>query len=93
MPEKTPYPTLPSFLRHIEHANIEADIVEDAGCVFLVELVDESSFWGQTELRGVYTDGILSFNMNMRWVESNRDRSGYFIIVGHANITPISIAG
>jgi hypothetical protein len=35
-----------SYLCHIEHANTEANIVEDAVCVFLVELVDESLFWG-----------------------------------------------
>jgi hypothetical protein len=35
-----------SYLCHIEHANTEADIVEDAVCVFFVELVDESLFCG-----------------------------------------------
>jgi hypothetical protein len=35
-----------SYLSHIEHANTKADIVEDAVCVFFVELVDESLFWG-----------------------------------------------
>ena len=35
-----------SYLRHVEHANTEANIVQDAVCVFLVELVDESLFWG-----------------------------------------------
>jgi len=35
-----------SYLCHIEHANAQADIVEDAVRVFLVELVDEGLFWG-----------------------------------------------
>jgi len=35
-----------SYLCHIEHANAEAKIVEDAVWVFLVELVDESLFCG-----------------------------------------------
>jgi hypothetical protein len=35
-----------SYLCHIKHANTEANIVEDAVCVFPVELVDESLFWG-----------------------------------------------
>jgi len=34
-----------SYLCHIEHANTEANVVEDAVCVLLVELVDESLFW------------------------------------------------
>jgi hypothetical protein len=35
-----------SYLCHIEHANTESNIVEDAVRVFFVELVDESLFWG-----------------------------------------------
>lgn len=50
-----------SYLCHVENANTEADIVEDAVCVFLVELVDESLFWGQTELRGVYRYLVLQY--------------------------------
>jgi hypothetical protein len=49
-----------SYLCHVEHADAEANIVEDAVCVFLVELVDESLFWGETELRGVYRNLVLS---------------------------------
>jgi hypothetical protein len=33
--------------------------VEDAIRVFLVQLVDEGLFWGETELRGVYGDLVL----------------------------------
>ena len=35
-----------SYLCHFEYANTAADIVEDAVCVFFVELVDESLFCG-----------------------------------------------
>lgn len=49
-----------SYLCHVEHADAEANIVEDAVCVFLVELVDESLFWGETELGGVYRNLVLS---------------------------------
>ena len=48
VPEKTiPIPdlTLP-YLRDVEYADAEADIVEDAIRVFLVQLVDEGLFWG-----------------------------------------------
>ena len=61
VPEKTvPIPnfTLP-YLRNVEHADTEADIVEDAIRVFLVQLVDEGLFWGEAELRGVYWDLVL----------------------------------
>jgi hypothetical protein len=48
IPEKTvPISDLTlSYLRHVEHADTEANIVEDAVCVFFIELVDESLFWG-----------------------------------------------
>ncbi len=61
VPEKTvPIPdfTLP-YLCQVEYANTEANIVEDAVRVFLVELVDEGLFWGKTELRGVYRYLVL----------------------------------
>ena len=50
--------TLP-YLRHVEYADTETDIVEDAIRVFLVQLVDEGLFGGEAKLRGVYWDLVL----------------------------------
>jgi hypothetical protein len=59
-PVPIPDLALPYFC-HIKHANAEADIVEDAIRVFLVQLVDEGLFWGETELGRVYRDLVLLF--------------------------------
>ena len=68
VPKKTvPVPdlTLPYFC-HIEYANAEANIVEDAIRVFLVQLVDEGLFWGEAELRGVYRNLVLLCEKQLR---------------------------
>jgi hypothetical protein len=61
VPEKTiPIPDLTlSYLRHVEYADTEADIVKDAIREFLVQLVDEGLFWGEAELGGVYRNLVL----------------------------------
>ena len=68
VPKKTiPVPdlTLP-YLCYIEYANAEANIVEDAIRVLLVQLVDEGLFWGETELRGVYRNLVLLCEKQLR---------------------------
>ena len=57
--------TLP-YLCHIEYTNAEANIVEDAIRVLLVQLVDEGLFWGETELRGVYRNLVLLCEKQLR---------------------------
>ena len=57
-PVPIPDLTLP-YLRHVEYADAEADVVKDAIRVFLVQFIDEGLFWGETELRGVYGDLVL----------------------------------
>ena len=57
--------TLP-YLCHIEYTNAEANIVEDAIRVLLVQLIDEGLFWGETELRGVYRNLVLLWEKQLR---------------------------
>jgi hypothetical protein len=54
------------YLRHVEYADAEANIVEGEIRVFLVRLVDEGLFWGEAELRGVYRDLVLLCEKKLR---------------------------
>ena len=47
------------ILRHVEYADAEANVVEDAIHVSLVQLVDECLFWGEAKLGGVYRGLVL----------------------------------
>ena len=46
------------ILRHVEYADAEANVVEDAIHVSLVQLVDECLFWGKPNWEGGI--GVLS---------------------------------
>lgn len=58
--EPVPVPDLTfACLGYVKYANAEADIVEDAISIFLVELIDEGLFWGKAKLRRMYRYFVL----------------------------------
>ena len=61
IPKKAiPIPDLTlAYLRHVEYANAEADVMKDAVGVFLIELVNEGLFWREAELRRMYRNLVL----------------------------------
>lgn len=65
--EAVPIPdlSLPD-LRHVEDANAETDIVEDAVRVLLVQLVDKSLLWGKVKLGGMNRDFVLLWTKQLR---------------------------
>jgi hypothetical protein len=74
VPEETvPIPNFTLlYLRHVEHADAEANIVEDAIRIFLVQLVVEGLFRGSAELRGMYRSHILLCEKQLRVLQCEK---------------------